>query len=273
MRYGTTDSTDVTYFDELARSFLDGHTYLPSPRSKHDLTLLRGHYYLPFPPLPALLMLPFIALWGVAGVNAVIFACVVGGLTTAAVHGLLRACRSRGLAPLTDGALHWLTAAWAFGSVFWYMSMQGTVWFLGQTTAALFAVLAVRTAIDRRPWWSAVFLGVAMVGRPTLLLMLPALVLLVVDSTDRRALVRSGWRMLVPVLVVMIGFAGYNHARFGSVTEFGYARQRVAQQLSLRLKQEGQFNLTFVPENAWAMLVAAPTWNFETGDFEPDPWA
>lgn len=272
VRYGTSASSDVTYFDVLARSFLDGHLSLPTPASKLDLTVRRGQYFVPFPPLPALLMLPFVAVLGVDGFNSVVFACVVGGLTTASVHLLLRAVRARGLAHVTDATIHWLTGAWAFGSVAWYMSMQGSVWFLGQTTAALFASLALLAAVRRRPWWSAALLGIAMIGRPTLVLMLPALVLLVADSRTRSEWVRPLWRMLVPVLVVMIGFAGYNQARFGSVTEFGYARQRVAQQVSMRLKQQGQFDLSFVPENTWAALVAGPHWNSETDSFEPDPW-
>src|SRR5438093_1084704 len=76
-------NTHPTYwviFDELADSFLHGHLYLANPPSTHDLTPYNGHWYAPFPPLGALLLLPWLALFGVSGTNGIFFSIICGAI-------------------------------------------------------------------------------------------------------------------------------------------------------------------------------------------------
>ena len=56
--FGNQATPDVAYFNILADAFLHGRTYLVAPPATHDLTAFQGRWYVPFPPLPALLMLP-----------------------------------------------------------------------------------------------------------------------------------------------------------------------------------------------------------------------
>src|SRR5690242_7605763 len=54
------------YYNYLAAALLQGQLHLTIlPRSTHDLSLFQGHYYLYWPPLPAVLLMPFVALFGV----------------------------------------------------------------------------------------------------------------------------------------------------------------------------------------------------------------
>ena len=55
------------HFVYLAESFLAGHFDLISvPPSYHDMTNLAGRWFVPFPPFPAVLLAPFVAIWGLA---------------------------------------------------------------------------------------------------------------------------------------------------------------------------------------------------------------
>src|SRR5689334_3840923 len=54
----------TAYFDQLADAFLHGQLYLAAPPATDDLTLYGGRWYVPFPPLPALLLLPWVAIGG-----------------------------------------------------------------------------------------------------------------------------------------------------------------------------------------------------------------
>src|SRR4051812_15032791 len=66
-----TQMKEVGYFNYLAEAFLNGRLHLVNPPMTLDLSSFEGRWYVPFPPLPALLMLPWVALAGAKGVNVV----------------------------------------------------------------------------------------------------------------------------------------------------------------------------------------------------------
>src|SRR5262245_61607265 len=59
----------AAYFDQLADSFLHGRAYLLFPKVTYDLTQFEGKWYVPFLPLPALLLIPWVGLLGLETVN------------------------------------------------------------------------------------------------------------------------------------------------------------------------------------------------------------
>ena len=67
---GRTTTPQVAYFDHLAAAFLDGQLYLEDPPGDSDLTRYNDRWYVPFPPLAAVLMLPWVAAFGIEGTAA-----------------------------------------------------------------------------------------------------------------------------------------------------------------------------------------------------------
>src|SRR5688572_1999527 len=58
--------TDTAYFNYLADSFLHGQLHLRLlPPSLHDLSFFQGKHYLYWPPMPAIVLMPFVAIFGV----------------------------------------------------------------------------------------------------------------------------------------------------------------------------------------------------------------
>ena len=112
--FGRTSSPNVAYFNDLADAFLRGRLYLSHPPATYDLTQYQGRWYVPFPPLPALLMLPSVAVLGVSGVNTILFGAIIGATNVAVAFLLLESLSHRGWTSLhrtdnlaDDVVWHW----------------------------------------------------------------------------------------------------------------------------------------------------------------------
>ncbi len=89
------------YFNYPADAFLHGQLHLRLlPWTPHDLSLYDGRYYLYWPPFPAVLLMPFVALFRV-GVSDILFTLGIAGLNVALVALLLRQACVRGIIELT----------------------------------------------------------------------------------------------------------------------------------------------------------------------------
>lgn len=218
------DRVALDSFLPLADSFLDGRLFIDQPMPWLELVPRpEGGWYSPFPPMPAIVLLPFVALFG-PGFDQGIATALLGGANVALVSLLLR--RS-GVAVTSS---NWLTAAFAIGSVHWWVAGTGTVWLHAQVVAVLFTLLALLLAIERRwPLVAGLLLGCAAASRLPVGLTLPlflALYLRLSFPPERRlprpADLRAGLAVLAGVAVPAILVGAYNLARFGSPFEFGY---------------------------------------------------
>jgi len=103
-----------------------------------------GRGLLPFPPLPALILLPFVALWGPATDDQTIFT-TLAALDVALCWWMVG--RLRVSAPVRLGT----TVFFAFGTVFWYSAQLATTWYQAHIVAVGLGLLAVGLAIDADP--------------------------------------------------------------------------------------------------------------------------
>ncbi len=224
--YLVTVSERVTLdsFLPLASSFLDGRLHIAEPMPWLELVPRpEGGWYTPFPPMPAIALLPFVALFG-PGFDQGIATALFGGANVGLAWILLRGV---GVAPSPAA---WLTAILAVGSVHWWAAGTGTVWLHAQVVAVFFALLALIVATSRRwPLLAGVLLGLAAASRLPMGLTLPlylALYLGVGVSASGDARVQTGRRaamtFLVGLAVPAAAVAAYNLARFGTPLEFGY---------------------------------------------------
>ena len=211
-------------FLPLADGFLHGRLWIDQQMPWLELVPRpEGGFYSPFPPMPAIVLLPFVALFG-AGFDQGIATALFGGANVALVWLLLR---NAGVASASRG---WLTAAFAVGSVHWWAAGTGTVWLHAQVLAVFFALLALNLAIRRRwPFAAGLLLGCAAASRLPMGLTLPLYLVLFMGlqfppwlRRPSAAGVRAGALVLAGVAVPAVLVAGYNLARFGSPFEFGY---------------------------------------------------
>ena len=149
------------HFVWQADAYLHGRAWFPHPvlaggdlpenwylQDVYPLTLPDGtpdgRVLLPFPPLPAILLLPFVAVWGLATDQEAI-AIGLGALGVGLAWWMLGGLRLR----LTVRAL--TTGIFATGTVWWWASAVGSTWYLAHLVAADIALIAVGIALRRDP--------------------------------------------------------------------------------------------------------------------------
>lgn len=267
-----------SYFPDLAAAFLQGRTYLETPGAFVDLTLFNGRWYVSFPPLAALLMLPQVALYGPDSVNTVYFTIFLGAANGALIYLLLEKAAQLNWTKLGSADNAWLVALFAFGTVHWYMSLTGQVWYISQVLTVTFSALAVLLAFQNR---SALVVGIAwglaMLARPNVIFLWPLLfaIFCQLNHIDRSALFGRQtvrWTVLsaIPVVVVVAGLLWYNAIRFGSLFDFGYSNMNVGDYLKPDLQTYGQFNIHFLLRNLRTFFLGLPFWNKSCGFFGVD---
>ena len=257
---------ELAYFNQLAAALLRGDLYLANPDGTHDLILYHSRWFVPFPPGPALLLLPFVALRGVA-FNEVALSVAVGALNVALMFRLLQVLASRSYSRLEQPGWLWLTSLFAAGTVHWYVSATGTVSFLAHTLSVTGLTAALWLAADRRsPWLVGLAMGWTVLCRPTMALAAPALLALMLlpapDGSKGQEV--AGWPrklagFVLPQAAAAALLLAYNQARFGNWLEFGYGwAQTQTPFLQERLATWGQFSLHYVPENLRVALLGLP---------------
>ncbi len=260
------------HFIYLADGWLHGHLYLHNiPPDTQDYTLHNGHWYVAFPPLPAVLLLPIVAIFHLShqAVISLIFSLGIGILNIWLMLGVLKRLARRHLPGLTFAAAAWLTVLFALGTEHLFATMQGNVWYTAHVVATTFLLLYTGEILDkRRPVLAGLYLGLAALSRSTTLFTFPFFVLLAVGVffVNRQGLVVARrpvlWKHLFLFFTVLGTFIAamllYNQARFGSPLDFGYNTMNVNLFVRGNLHTYGQFNWHFISTNFRYMLLEPP---------------
>jgi hypothetical protein len=275
-------SQPKAYFPELAEAFLQGRLYLVDPPRTLDLTFFEERWYVAFPPLASLLMLPEVALQGPAGINTVAFSILYAALSAALVFLTLETFSRHGWMKLDMASNLWITTLFTFSTALWSLALGGSVTYISQVLTTAFLAAAIYAAsASGSPWLAGTGLALAMLARPNVFLMWPFLLSLWLQREHEQgnafiARRLAGWlgASAVPVAVAGFGLLAYNAARFHNPFDFGYLDMNVLNLVREELVQYGQFNLFFVSRNLHAMLLALPVFNPQCagGRWAPDPW-
>ncbi len=229
-------------------------------------------WYVSFPPFPAVLMAPGVALWGYA-FNDVWFSVALAALCPAFLFLLLGRLRREGLSERGPGDDLWLTLLFAFGSVNYFVAVRGEVWFTAHVVGVLCLLLYLHAGLGARlPLLAGLALGCATASRVTLLLAFPLFVAELwrahappAEGAGLRARLRAfPWRralgpalrFAVPLALVGLLLMWHNAARFDSPFEFGHRYLDIY--WKERIQRWGLFDLHYLPRNLAAAFVLLP---------------
>lgn len=258
-------ATPVAYYNYLADALLHGSLSLRQlPPSTHDLSFYQGRYYLYWSPLPAVLLMPFVALFGV-GFSDIAFTVVVAALNVGLVALLLRAATAARIIRLDRLRRGILVICFAFGSVHLTLAPLGRVWHTGQLIGFLCTLLAYLLAIRGRglPAFALTGLAIAaaLLTRNHLVFagIWPAVYLLY----RHRA---AGWRYqalgalagLAPAIAAVGLLALYNYLRFGGWLDNGLDYHEMADIFVDNYRQYGAFHPFYLPTNFYYQYLAYP---------------
>ncbi len=271
-----TGTSDNAHFVYLAQSLLHGKLALLGnrPPGDNDWAQYHGHWYVSFPPFPALVIAPLVALFGTAAWDRLFWA-VLAGLAPALLYVLLRRLRERGHTERNRGEDLLLVGLFAFGSPYYYTAVQGTVWFAAHVVACPLIALYLLWSFDaRRPLLAGAALALAFMTRPSTLLLgvffvLQAAVAARPAEVPAPARLRELHRGLRPALlvrplawfalplVITLGVAMWmNYARFDDPFEFGHSYLII--RWRPRIDTWGLFNYHYLAKNLAVMLTALP---------------
>ncbi|WIY53946.1 hypothetical protein O9Z70_05285 [Devosia sp. YIM 151766] len=233
-----------------------------------DCALYNGLIYIIFPPMPGIISLPFVALFGV-GFNFFIPLTIMAFAITGWMWWgiFIRETNSRDLTIL-------LLLMVLFATPLAFVTLRGDhVWFFAQTWGFLFSTGALYFALVRRnALLVGLFIGMAFLSRQMTILYLPFLyVLLLPPETplfriDMAAFKRALALAALPIFALAIYFA-YNYVRFGSPMETGYSYifpvefdegPGAGSFLSNRVRELGIFSDQYFLFNLVYMFIAGP---------------
>jgi hypothetical protein len=295
------------HFEWQAEAFLEGQTAIRYPVEATDDSAGNAFFNdvrqvpssdgeprgdIPFPPLPAILLLPFVAAWGHDADGQFIFA-IVGAIDVGIAWWAL------GGLPIRRWVRLATTLFLAFGTVLWYAAQIGTTWYQAHVLAVGLTLLAVgialradpdaaadeddlpepepeaaseteletqpepivrrlRSMIDGRQFLVGLLFGLACTARLTILFAAPFFLLVGGGGTWLRRGFSAGLGAAIPVAALLL----YNFASTGHIFHPGY---------QFLYEQEAGFYTTlgynlswaledprYIPQNLGIMLFSTP---------------
>jgi hypothetical protein len=275
-----TEHTPYNHYALLADAWLHGRLDLGGPppayTGNNDFAFFEGRHYVSFPPFPAVLIAPLVAVSGGASTTRDgLFFLALAGIGPAvlflALEKLVRAGRSR----RTEGENVTLALLFALGTVYWFTAVQGTVWFAAHVVAVTLAALYLYASIGAaHPVVAGLALALGFATRPPLGFAFPLFLYEAyaaasradpdpeasfspgVGRADGRALLDRLALFAAPVSLVLAVLLWHNRARFHDPLEFGHALLQIGWRG--RIEKWGLFSYHYLGRNLAVVLTGLP---------------
>jgi hypothetical protein len=249
---------------------------------------LTGQVLIPFPPLPAIVLMPFVAVFGLFTDQDAV-AIGLGAVGVATAWWMLGGLR------ISLGTRVLVTILFATGTVWWWAAAVGSTWYLAHLVAVPPAMLAVGVAlrhdrgaeldegatVDSVPdkgmpddaghrWWGAalpldrtqvlagLLLGIAATARLPVVFAAPFLMLVGGGDSVLRRTVSAGVGGVLPVSLLVL----YTFLTTGSVIHPGYDYQYQLEAVGYRTlgyhTDWSVEDIRYIPQNVAIMLGSLP---------------
>lgn len=293
--------TPYNHYALLADAWLHGRHHLlgdpPSYAGMNDFALYDSKWFISFPPFPAILMMPLVWLSGSPeNFRDGQFIVWLAGIGPAALFLILEKLRRSGRSERSELENVRLALLFAFGSVYFFSAVQGTVWFAAHVVGVGLAALFVLFALDaERPMLAGAMLGCMFLTRTTTLLVgvffalelvriayirgtkveqpreLPSegplfdRAVAVLKGADRAIVRGAVVRFAIPLLAVFAFASWINYARFRDPAPWAFGHEYLQVGWKTRIDRWGLFSIHFLPRNLAVMLASLP-WRPAPGD-------
>ena len=230
---------------------------------------LTGTALIPFPPLPAVILLPFVALFGLDTSGAMV-AVGLGAVNVGLCWRMLQRVTPKRAAAFLG------TIFYGFGTVAWYAAQLGSTWFLAHVVASTFLFLGITAALDGerrerlgqearvvartvvpRQVWAGLLYGTAALSRLTTIFGAPFFVFVGPGRSYWRRAVSAGIGAAIPVMILL----GYNVATTGHIFHPAYDYLYKHEYRPVAAFWNDRWNIEdprYIPQNAVIMLLWPP---------------
>ena len=295
--YYVSNATRYNQYDHFvwqADAFLHGRAWIPYPVPGNDYfqdvyRISPTQALLPFPPLPAIVLLPFVWVFGF-DTDQELLAVVLAGIGVGLAFWML------GRLPIRLWARIAVTVLFAAGTVFWWTAASGTTWYFAHIVAIDLLFIAIGRALgadreavagpadggvktgprprslparagafvdgilplDGAQLVNGLLLGLAATARLPVVLGFPFLVFVGAGDTWQRRILSAGLGTSIPVLALF----AYNLATTGSFFHPGYESQYRLELGYTALGYHADWSLEdvrYIPQNLGIMFGSLPT--------------
>ncbi|MDY2951857.1 MAG: hypothetical protein SOT04_07505, partial [Eubacteriales bacterium] len=233
-----------------AMSWLSGRLDMGKNYEWLELAVYNGKYYLSFPPLPSVVMLPFVLLFGEKTPSNLVSA-LYGTFTAMIAYKILKK------AGMKRGGAVFFAIAYVWGSNMLWLSTSGGVWFLAQGLNMLLLTACVYFAQQKMQMAAYAMAALAVGCRPfSVCMFLPLMAYFYMVDKDRPRAdrIRGQIRSLIIPAFIALCYMFYNYVRFGNVLEFGHNYLP-----EFTESEKGQFSLSYILPNLYNLLLRPVT--------------
>jgi hypothetical protein len=258
-----TGGVEYNYFKDLAASFKQGRLDIDRApgQMKNDLTPHNGKYYLYWPPVPAIVYMGLIGSGRDTQDNLIIAA--FGAINTALIIALFFMFSKKYALMLKPFEILFLAVFWAFGTVHFYMSMQGSVWYVSQVMAQTFLIASVLFMLGKTSpanlLLSSLFYSAAVYTRNDVVFAAFFLAALHISNRGKE------WKKhaVADALLFILPFAffsalnfAYNAARFdGRIFENGHRYDYIHEYFRQNISKYGITSPVYIPYNFYSEVL------------------
>lgn len=266
LRYGSIiDLSPYPYFNFLADAFIHGQFHFRlDPPSLHDLIVFNDKIYAYWPPFPAILLIPFVAIFGVT-FSDIFFTIFLGSINVTMFVILLKELNNKNIVSLDRIKFGLLVLFFAFGTVYVTVVPLGKVWFTSHVVSLFCVLLVFITSVKYEGVKAFIFTGIAISAafatRMHLFLLgiWPAWYLLSKNwHKPLKKLISLIFWGLLPLIITGCLIFYYNYTRFGDIFDLGYAYHNMSYFFREDYLKYGGFNLHYVPINIYYQYIAYP---------------
>lgn len=263
--------TPYDYFVPLADAFAHGRIYLlEKPVWLNEILSFNGNFYVIYPPMPAILLLPQVFISGLEA-NQTLASVFWGSVNVVLVYFLMRRLSTNIRVQL------WITVLFGFGTIHWYLASVGKAWYFAHVTSFLFLILAIIETFGRkRPLLIGLLLGASFWCRLPVVLSLPFFLIMLSDKwitkKDTANFLRKiNYATLIKLglgigIFVVLNFV-YNYVRFGTLADIAYKIQAAEEPW---FYPNGLFHISYMPDHLWVFFLKPPVFSLEPPYIKPD---
>lgn len=245
------------HFVILADSFLRGHLYVPNILD--ELVFWNNHFFVVYPPMPAILLMPFVAILGVNFYQPSLSIFLGAANVALAYIVLLKFFKDRKLS-------FWISILYAFGTIQWFHAEVGSSWYLAHIVSLFFAWLFLLEIVnEQRLFLIGLFIGGAYLARlPTILSIFFVLIFFrekfISEKNVSKINIKNICTLFLGLSPAIIFNALYNFFRFGRFDDYGYALYLNSQSLAIKQSvfPHGFFSIYYIPERIKEMFFSFP---------------
>lgn len=252
------------HFVYLADAFLHGRLGVSGGgEGLAEIVPFNGNYYVVYPPMPAVLMLPIIVFVGTT-FDQSLMSIFLASLCVAATWFMLKKTG------IKEKKAVWLATLFGFGTCFWFIASVGSSWYIEHVSAVLFLTSAIILALFKKhPFLIGLLLGFAFLSRLPVILSFPFFLFLIYEQNSSwKPRLKQTVYFLIGLGILVGVYELYNFARWGVFSDLGYT-------LIPGITEDpyftsGIFNISYIPRHIYAILFQGPILLNNFPYFEPN---